>query len=109
MIKKIFQAFLSLIIVLPIGFFAQHRVSESAELQVNDSDLEQKRILMFVAYNDVWWSEYKVLYEALIARGYHVDVRSSSAGEAWTYGGGINATPSAGGGYPAADGVTSED
>ena len=41
---------------------------------------------MFVAYNDVWWAEYKVLYEGLIAAGYTVDVRSSATGEAYTYG-----------------------
>lgn len=42
-------------------------------------------VLMFVAFNDVWWSEYKVMYETLDALGYEVEVRSSSAGSASTY------------------------
>ena len=46
-------------------------------------------ILMFVAYNDVWWAEYKVLYEGLLAAGYSVDVRSSGTGVANTYGSNI--------------------
>lgn len=48
------------------------------------------RILLFVAYNDVWWSEYKVTYEALQALGYEVDVVSSGTGEAYTYGGPVD-------------------
>ncbi len=48
------------------------------------------RILMFVAYNDVWWTEYKVAYEGLKALGYEIDVVSSSTGEAYTYGGGVD-------------------
>jgi putative intracellular protease/amidase len=46
---------------------------------------EGDRVLMFVAYNDVWWSEYKVMYETLDALGYDVDVRSSADGSASTY------------------------
>jgi len=42
-------------------------------------------VLMFVAYNRVWWSEYKVLYEGLRAAGYDVDVRSSATGTATSY------------------------
>lgn len=42
-------------------------------------------VLMFVAYNDVWWAEYKVMYEALLAAGYQVDVRSSEPGIATSY------------------------
>ncbi|MGB1253657.1 MAG: hypothetical protein ACPG8W_23805, partial [Candidatus Promineifilaceae bacterium] len=51
-----------------------------------EADPATGNILMFVAYNDVWWAEYKVLYEGLIAAGYTVDVRSSATGEAFTYG-----------------------
>lgn len=40
------------------------------------------RILVFVAYNRVWWAEYKVLREALASAGYEVEVRSSSEGYA---------------------------
>ncbi|HZE97007.1 MAG TPA: hypothetical protein VE981_08265 [Planctomycetota bacterium] len=43
------------------------------------------KILVFVAYNRVWWSEYKVLYEGLRAAGYDVDVRSSATGSATSY------------------------
>jgi len=42
-------------------------------------------VLMFVSYNDVWWAEYKVMYEALVAAGYQVDVRSSETGSATSY------------------------
>jgi putative intracellular protease/amidase len=42
-------------------------------------------VLMFVSYNDVWWAEYKVMYEALLALGYTVDVRSSESGSANSY------------------------
>ena len=42
-------------------------------------------VLMFVSYNDVWWAEYKVMYQALLAAGYQVDVRSSEAGSATSY------------------------
>jgi putative intracellular protease/amidase len=42
-------------------------------------------VLMFVSYNDVWWAEYKVMYEALLALGYAVDVRSSEPGAASSY------------------------
>lgn len=40
---------------------------------------------MFVSYNDVWWAEYKVMREALLAAGYQVDVRSSETGSATSY------------------------
>ncbi len=50
------------------------------------------RILMFVAYNDVWWTEYKVAYEGLRALGYTVDVISSGTGEAYTYGGDVDSS-----------------
>ncbi|VAW32099.1 hypothetical protein MNBD_CHLOROFLEXI01-5327, partial [hydrothermal vent metagenome] len=53
-------------------------------------DIANGRILMFVAYNDVWWTEYKVAYEGLRALGYEVDVVSSGTGEAYSYGGGVD-------------------
>ena len=37
-------------------------------------------ILMFVAYEDVWWAEYKVLYEGLIAAGYSNKQMASELG-----------------------------
>lgn len=43
------------------------------------------RVLLFVAYNRVWWAEYKVACEALRAAGYAVDVCSSGAGFATSY------------------------
>ncbi len=36
------------------------------------------RVLMYVAYNNTWWPEYKVMLEGLRAAGYEVDVRSST-------------------------------
>ena len=91
-----------LAVILGSYFFKQYRSSESAALSLSAGQTDQKRVLMFVAYNDVWWSEYKVLYESLRAQGYQVDVRSSGTGEAWVYGNAIDATPDAGGGYPTA-------
>ena len=43
------------------------------------------KVLVFVAYEGVWWAEYKVVVEALTASGWTVDVRSSSEGVAFTY------------------------
>lgn len=43
------------------------------------------KILLFVPFNNVWWAEYKVLYEGFIALGYEVDVRSSALGQATSY------------------------
>jgi len=43
------------------------------------------RILLFVAFDQTWWAEYKVLYEAFRAAGYDVDVRSSATGTANSY------------------------
>ncbi len=58
----------------------------------------QRQILMFVAYNDVWWPEFKVMYEALSAAGYSVDVRSSGVGYATSnYSAPADQTPSAAG------------
>lgn len=57
-----------------------------------EADPTTGNILLFVAYNDVWWAEYKVLYEGLIAAGYTVDVRSSAMGEAYTYGANVEAS-----------------
>lgn len=50
-----------------------------------------RRILIFVAYNETWWSEFKVTYEAFLAQGYTVDVMSSATGVAYTYGNNIEA------------------
>ena len=50
-----------------------------------------RRILIFVAYNESWWSEFKVTYEAFVAQGYTVDVMSSATGFAYTYGNNIEA------------------
>lgn len=36
------------------------------------------RVLMYVAFNNTWWPEYKVMLEGLQAAGYQVDVRSST-------------------------------
>lgn len=45
------------------------------------------RVLMFVAFNNTWWPEYKVTIEGLRAAGYEVDVRSSTADPlAFSYG-----------------------
>jgi putative intracellular protease/amidase len=48
-------------------------------------DAPSRRILLFVAYEDVWWGEYKVLYEGLRAAGWEVDVRSAGTGVARSY------------------------
>lgn len=56
------------------------------------SPTTEHRVLMFVAYNDVWWPEYKVAYESLTALGYTVDVVSSGTGEAYSYGGGVDSS-----------------
>ncbi len=42
-------------------------------------------ILMFVAFEEAYYSEYVVMYRALEAAGYNVDVRSSDNGTATTY------------------------
>ncbi len=42
-------------------------------------------ILLFVAYEDTYYSEFIVMYEALVAEGYFVDVRSAGSGTATTY------------------------
>ena len=56
------------------------------------------RVLMYVAFNDTWWAEYKVTYEGLRAAGYEVEVRSSTDDAlAMSYGGPVDATP---GGFP---------
>lgn len=36
------------------------------------------RVLMYVAFNNTWWPEYKVMAEGLMAAGYEVEVRSST-------------------------------
>jgi putative intracellular protease/amidase len=50
-----------------------------------DPEPKGPTILMFVAYEGVWWAEYKVMFEALTALGWAVDVRSSSEGVAFSY------------------------
>ena len=59
------------------------------------------RVLMYVAFNNTWWPEYKVMYEGLVAAGYEVEVRSSTADAvALTYGDRVDATS---GGVPGVD------
>jgi putative intracellular protease/amidase len=43
------------------------------------------KVLLFIPFNNVWWAEYKVLYEGLTGLGYEVEVRSSSIGQATSY------------------------
>ena len=43
------------------------------------------RILMFVSYEQTYYSEYRVMYETLSASGYDVDIRSSAVGTASIY------------------------
>ncbi|MDA0243990.1 MAG: ThuA domain-containing protein [Chloroflexi bacterium] len=64
--------------------------SPATTYQATTTASNHGRVLLFVAYNDVWWSEYKVTYEALQALGYTVDVVSSGTGEAYTYGGPVD-------------------
>jgi putative intracellular protease/amidase len=46
---------------------------------------QQDSILLFVSYEDTYYSEYVVMVEALVAAGYYVDVRSAGSGSATTY------------------------
>ncbi len=46
---------------------------------------QQDSILLFVSYDSTYYSEYIVMHEALVASGYHVDVRSAGTGFATTY------------------------
>ncbi len=46
---------------------------------------QQDSILLFVSYDSTYYSEYIVMYEALVASGYFVDVRSAGEGVATTY------------------------
>jgi putative intracellular protease/amidase len=45
----------------------------------------QDKILMFIAHEDTYYSEYVVMHQALTDAGYQVDVRSASAMDASTY------------------------
>ncbi|MCB0664908.1 MAG: hypothetical protein KDC80_03755 [Saprospiraceae bacterium] len=45
----------------------------------------QDSILMFVSYDSTYYSEFIVMYEALTASGYYVDVRSGGSGNANSY------------------------
>lgn len=70
--------------------------SDDVTITVDAAPPVQDTVLMFVAYNDVWWPEYKVVYEALRASGYAVEVRSSRAGFARSdYSSDVDQTPSA--------------
>lgn len=51
----------------------------------HDSNGQTKNILMFISYEDTYYSEYIVMKEALEASGYSVDVRSSNNDEASIY------------------------
>ncbi len=59
----------------------------SSGVLYNTSALESPtyNILMFVAHEQTYYSEYIVMYRALEAAGYTVDVRSSGLGVATTY------------------------
>ncbi|MFZ1791726.1 MAG: hypothetical protein WAT92_25590 [Saprospiraceae bacterium] len=51
----------------------------------NKTNAQQDSVLLFVSYAETYYTEYIVMYEALTASGYFVDVRSSSNGNASTY------------------------
>ncbi len=67
---------------------------ETAAAATTASASVKKKILFFVAYQNGYYSEYKVAYEALRAVGYEVDVRSAATGsaESYTASGDIEAT-----------------
>src|SRR5690606_26888581 len=46
---------------------------------------QQDSILLFVSFEQTYYSEYIVMYEALTAAGYYVDVRSGGSGNACMY------------------------
>ncbi len=45
----------------------------------------QENILMFVSFDDTYYSEYVIMHQALTTAGYNVDVRSSALGQASVY------------------------
>ena len=49
------------------------------------SKAQQDSILLFVSYDQTYYTEYIVMYKALTASGYFVDVRSAANGYATTY------------------------
>lgn len=59
-------------------------VHYSEVLTVTDAAAKPS-ILMFVSYERTYYSEYKVMYEALRAQGYDVEVRSAATGFASAY------------------------
>ena len=46
---------------------------------------QQDSVLMFISYDETYYTEYIVMYSALIDAGYRVSVRSASEGYATTY------------------------
>jgi putative intracellular protease/amidase/type 1 glutamine amidotransferase len=79
------------IFYLAVSFlFAGWLATHTAPAQPAAGAAPNGRVLMFVAYNDVWWPEYKVAYEGLVALGYEVDVVSSGTGVAYSYGGPVD-------------------
>lgn len=64
-----------LFLVITFGFVFIPNISKS---QTNN-------ILMFVSHENTYYSEYVVIYEAFKAKGYSIDVRSSSSDSASTY------------------------
>jgi hypothetical protein len=70
--------------------------TDDVTVTVTSAPVTTRTVLMFVGYNDVWWPEYKVMYEGLRAAGYAVDVRSSALGSAVAdYSAPVDVTPSA--------------
>lgn len=70
--------------------------TDDVTVTVTSAPPSTRTVLMFVGYNDVWWPEYKVMYEGLRAAGYTVDVRSSALGSALAdYSAPVDVTPSA--------------
>ncbi|HPN71331.1 MAG TPA: hypothetical protein PLZ32_17510, partial [Saprospiraceae bacterium] len=49
------------------------------------TNAQQDSVLLFVSYAETYYTEYIVMYEALTASGYFVDVRSAGVGNASTY------------------------
>ena len=72
------------LLLLFIGLFGwQPTQPKPAQADTNgEAVADPPRILMFVAYNEIWWSECKVSYEAFLACGYAVGVVSRPTGTA---------------------------
>jgi putative intracellular protease/amidase len=54
-------------------------------LLIKNVSAQTKHILLFVSHEETYYSEYIVMYRALLAKGYTVDVRSASTDSAATY------------------------